>query len=27
MPEVTTDALNPPEVEPERMASMSFLEH
>jgi sec-independent protein translocase protein TatC len=27
MSEVTTDALNPPEVEPERMASMSFLEH
>ena len=26
MPEVTTDALNPPEVE-ERMTSMSFLEH
>lgn len=27
MPEVTTDALNPPEIEEERMASMSFLEH
>src|SRR5690242_14144130 len=27
MPEVSTDALNPPEIEEERMASIRFLEH